>query len=306
MTAYDDLGLLRAFVRVVESGSLSGAARTLGVTQPTLSRYVQTLEERCGSRLLYRDTHRMHLTPAGHQMLEDARSLLALAEDAVERLREDQSRLEGPIRLFATIDFGQSVVSRLLASFLQANRGVAVELAYSNRPLPMIEEGCDVGIVAGAITDDSVVARPVGVIRRYPVASPALVRARGPVAAPADLAAWPWLNLAGVQFEGGRSITLVGRAGEEERLSLAPVMIAEGVSSLREAARMDLGVAVLPEWLIGEDLVSGRLVRVLPEWRGRDLPAHVVYPVQRRIPRRVRAFIEFAASYMSAVLAPST
>lgn len=303
MTPFDDLSLWRAFVRVVETGSLSAAARSLGLTQPTLSRYVQTLEERCGTQLLHRDTHRMHLTPAGHQLLEDSRSLLSLADDATQRLHRDQSGLRGAMRLFATIDFGQTVVSRLVASFLQANPHVTIELAYSNRPVHMIEEGCDAGIIAGAITDETVIARSVGSIRRFPVATPALVKERPAVKRPEDLSSWPWLNLAGAQFGGGQSITLVSRDGEQRQLSIAPVMIAEGVTSLREAVRMNLGVAVLPEWLVADDLVSGRLVRVLPEWQGRDLPAHIVYPVQRRIPVRVRAFIDFATSYMGSVLA---
>ena len=79
-------------------------------------------------------------------------------------------------------------------------------------------------------------------------------------------------------------------------------MVSEGVTSMREAARMGLGVAVLPEWLIEEDIVSGRLVRVLPKWQARELPAHLVYPVQRRLPLRVRTFIDFAANYMVTVL----
>ena len=81
-------------------------------------------------------------------------------------------------------------------------------------------------------------------------------------------------------------------------------MLAEGVTSLREAILMGLGITVLPEWLIESDLVSGRLVRVLPKWRARDLPVHVVYPAQRRLPLRVRTFIDFAVNYMSTVLKP--
>jgi DNA-binding transcriptional LysR family regulator len=90
----------------------------------------------------------------------------------------------------------------------------------------------------------------------------------------------------------------------EQRFDIKPVMISEGVTSLREATRMALGVAVLPEWLIEDDLVSGRLIRVLPKWQAKDLPAHVVYPAQRRLPARVRAFIDFAVDYMGTVLKP--
>jgi DNA-binding transcriptional LysR family regulator len=90
----------------------------------------------------------------------------------------------------------------------------------------------------------------------------------------------------------------------DQRLEIKPLMISEGVASLREAILTGLGITVLPEWLIEDDLVSGRLVRVLPMWQARELPVHIVYPAQRRLPLRVRTFIDFAVDYMSTVLKP--
>lgn len=304
MTVYDDLSLLRAFVCIVESGNISTAARKLGLTQPTLSRYLRTLENRCGTVLLYRNTHRIRLSSVGHQFLEDALSLLTLAEEAEQRLHNDQATLQGNIRLFATIDFGQSVVSRMITSFIQTNPAVTIDLAYSNRPLHMLEEGCDVGIIAGAITDDTVVASSIGVIKRYLVASPAFLKTHHAVSKPKELQSWPWIALSGAQFGGGREVTLYSSEQKEQKLTVSPVMTSEGVSSLREAVSLGLGVAVLPEWLIAEDIVSGRLIRVLPKWQGGNLPAHIVYPVQRRLPLRVRTLIEFASAYMATVLKP--
>jgi DNA-binding transcriptional LysR family regulator len=99
MTPFEDLSLLRAFVRIVESGGISAAARTLKIPQPTLSRYLRTLEERSGAALLRRDTHRMSLTEAGHRLLLDAQSMLTLADEAAQRLNEDQAALRGHLRL---------------------------------------------------------------------------------------------------------------------------------------------------------------------------------------------------------------
>src|SRR5437879_4382468 len=130
MTAFEDLSLLRAFVCIVETGSISAGARKLRISQPTLSRNLRALEERCGAALLRRDTHRMSLTETGHRLLADARAMLALAEDSEQRLRDEQTVLRGHLRLFATIDFGQSTVTRLIARFLQANPGVTAELGY--------------------------------------------------------------------------------------------------------------------------------------------------------------------------------
>jgi DNA-binding transcriptional LysR family regulator len=154
MTAFDDLSLLRAFVCIVECGSISAGARRLKIPQPTLSRYLRVLEERCGGTLLRRDTHRMSLTQTGQRFLADAQTMVAHAEEADQRLREDQTTLSGHLRLFATIDLGQSIVTRLVSSFLKINPKVTAELALSSRPLHMIQEGCDVGTLPGNITDE--------------------------------------------------------------------------------------------------------------------------------------------------------
>jgi DNA-binding transcriptional LysR family regulator len=299
MTAFDDLTLLRAFVCIVECGSISAGARRLKIPQPTLSRYLRVLEEHSGSALLRRDTHAMSLTPTGQRLLTDAQTMLAHAEEATQRLREDQTTLSGHLRLFATMDLGQSIVTRLVSSFLRINPKVTAELALTNRPLHMIQEGCDVGILPGKITDESVVARPAGKITVHLAASPSLVKSRPAVKEPADLKSWPWIGLSGVQFRSTKEIKLFARNGTEQTLRVSPVLISEGVASVREAVRAGLGVAMLPDWLIREDLLSRRLVRVLPQWNAKDLPVHVVYAGARLLPTRVRAFIDFAVSYMT-------
>jgi DNA-binding transcriptional LysR family regulator len=292
--------LLRAFVRIVESGSISAAARTLKIPQPTLSRHLRTLEERARTALLRRDTHRMSLTEAGNRLLGDARAMLALAAGAAERLSEDQAALRGHLRLFATVDGGQFVITRLISRFLLENEGITAELAYSNRPLTMIQEGHDAGVVVGGVTDESVVARPAGSAIRYLVAAPKLVKKRGAVKALEDLRDWPWLSLGGAQFGGARVVKLTSPQHQEQTLRITPVLVSEGVTSLREAARLALGVTVLPDWLAREDLVAGRLVRVLPQWNVPALPVHVIYPGHRQLPARVKAFVDFAVTYMTA------
>jgi DNA-binding transcriptional LysR family regulator len=163
----------------------------------------------------------------------------------------------------------------------------------------MIQEGCDVGILPGKITDESVIARPAGKMTLYLAAAPSLVQSRPAVKEPADLKSWPWIGLSGVQFSSAKEIKLVARHRAEQTLHLSPVLISEGVRSTREAVRAGLGVAVLPDWLIREELLSGQLVRVLPQWNAKDLPVHVVYVGARLLPTRVRAFIDFAVSYMT-------
>jgi DNA-binding transcriptional LysR family regulator len=306
MTVFDDLALLRAFVCIVECGSISAGARRLKIRQPTLSRHLRTLEEHCGAALLLRDTHHMSLTQQGQLLLADAQTMLARAEEADQRLREDQTTLSGHLRLFATTDLGQWVVTRLVSSFLQLNPKVTAELGLSSRPLHMIQEGCDVGILPGKITDESVVARPAGKITLYLAAAPSLIKSRPAVKKLGDLKSWPWIAIAGPQFWSAKEITLFAKNRAEQTLRISPVLISEGVTSIREAVRAGLGLALLPDWLIREDLLTGQLVRVLPRWNARKLPVHIVYAGHRLLPTRVRAFIDFALSYMTKELGGST
>lgn len=302
MAIFDDLFLLRAFVSIVENGSISAAARSLRLAQPTVSRHLASLEKKCGVALLHRDTHTMSLTEAGRRLLSDAKAMLLLAEESEQRMHHEQQTLQGHIRIFSTIDLGQSVVSRLIASFIQDNPAVTVELSLSNRAMHMIQEGCDAGIIAGELTDESVIAKSIGKISRYPAASPAFVNSREAVTVPADLKDWPWISPLGNQFGGSKDITLHKSEREAQTISISPVMVSEGITSLREATRTGLGVALLPDWMVREDIFSGRLVRILPEWHATPWPANIVYPEQRMLSARVRAFVDFAAAYMATVL----
>jgi DNA-binding transcriptional LysR family regulator len=299
MTAFDDLSLLRSFVCIVECGSISTGARRLKISQPTLGRHLRMLEEKCGATLLRRDTHHLGLTEQGQRLLADAQRVLAHAEEADQRFREDQMSLAGHLCVFASIDLGQSIVTRLLSSFLQGNPKVTAELALSNRPLRIIQEGCDVGIVPGKITDESVVARPAGTITLELVASPSLVDNRPIAKKPTDLKSWPWIGVAGLHFWSANEITLFGRNRAEQTLHVSPVLISESVTSILEAVRAGLGVSMLPEFLAREDLRFGRLVRILPRWKPKALPLHIVYDGRRPLPMRVRAFIDFALSFLA-------
>jgi DNA-binding transcriptional LysR family regulator len=294
MGPLDDLVLLRAFLRILECGSISGAARTLKTPQPTLSRQLRQLEERAGLPLLRRDTHGMRLTETGRQLHADARVILEMADAAHARLSRDRSEIGGHLRIFATIDSGQSYVTRLLTAFLAGHPKITAELSYMNRPLQMVQEGFDAGIVAGALADDRVVAIKTGRILRYLVCSPKLLELQGRPRRTSDLAKWPWLSLSGRQFGDPRRAELIADDGAHERVEIAPRLLTEGVTSLREAVLSETGIAVLPHWLVRQDIEDGRLVRVLPRWRAPDLTAYVVYPASPRLPARVRAFIDFA------------
>ncbi|NUP06970.1 MAG: LysR family transcriptional regulator [Polyangiaceae bacterium] len=303
MTPFDELDLLRVYIRILESGSISAAARSLRMPQPTLSRHLRTLEDRAGTTLLVRDTHRMKLTEAGHRLFADARAMLTLAEDATNRLREERAELHGHLRVFSTVDFGQTAVSRVLARFLLAHPQATAELVYSNRPVQMIEDGHDAAVIAGEVTDENVVARRVGTIERFVVGSPRYLSTTDELRDPDDIAHHRWLSLPQRQFGGPvDSVALFGPRNARRTIRTKPVLVMEGVTGLREAVHEGLGVCVLPRWLVRDDLASGALMRVLPDWSANPLPLSVIHLAQRASSVRVRAFIDFLATEMAAEL----
>lgn len=301
MTGFEDLKLLRAFVRIAESGSISAAARALSVTQPTLSRQLGQLERNAGVVLVRRDTHAMSLTGAGERLLSEARELLSHAEIASERMRAERDGLQGHIRIVAVLDSGQWIVPRLLAQFRREHPRMTAELHLTNRPSRFVVEGFDCGVLVGPLTDRSVAARKAGELQRSLAASPACLKEHGQPTEPVGLKRLPWMGILQPHFFIRDRIPL--RRGREQRVvHLSPVLLMDGVTALREAAIAGAGMAVLPDWLIRAPLAEGRLQRVLPDWGIPPVDVHVVFP-SGRVPRRVRAFVEFAVERLPGMIA---
>jgi DNA-binding transcriptional LysR family regulator len=294
MTGLEDLRLLRAFVRIAESGSISAAARVLNTTQPTLSRQLSLLERTAGVVLVRRDTHSMSLTDAGRALLLDARELLGLAESAGQRLRAEKEIPRGHLRLVAVLDFGEWMVPRLLAGFRELHPEITAELHLINRPSKFVEEGFDCGILAGGLTDTSVAVRKVADLRRMLVASPALLKKLGMPGRPADLKNWPWMGVLQPHFYSRDNVVLM-RGKERQTIRFEPALILDSMTALREAAILGAGVTVQPEWLVGDALANGSLVRILPDWNLPTVESHVVFTAGRHLPLRVRTFVDFAA-----------
>jgi DNA-binding transcriptional LysR family regulator len=302
MNGLEDLQLLRAFVRIVECGGISAAARTLNTTQPTLSRQLRQLERTAGIPLLRRDTRTMNLTDAGRRLFEDARQILDLAEQAGQRLRDEKDMLRGHLRVVAVVDLGQWIVSRLLALFQQTHPHITAELHLINRPCNFIEEGFDCGVMAGRITDTSVTARRATELNRMLVASPRLLKEKGPIRAPADLKQLPWMGLVQPHFYLRDQVTLT-RGKEQSTVKLKPALLLDSVTALREAAIAGSALTVLPEWLLGDTLTTKKLMPVLPDWSISSADVNVVFPTSRHLPERVRAFVDFAVANLPRLIA---
>jgi DNA-binding transcriptional LysR family regulator len=292
MTPLNDLQQIREFVQIAESGSISGAARVLGIGQPTLSRHLAALESQVGTSLLRRDTHTMSLTEAGLTLLEDARELLGLAERMGARLQRERGALRGHLRLVSVVDVGQWVVSRVLSRFQKLHPQITTELHLINRPTKFVKEGFDCGILVGPPTDRRLVGRKIAVLGRRLVAAPSLLRQRGVPRAPADLNGLPWLGFLQPHFYTRDRVELQ-RGGEVVKLKLAPAMLLDTVTAVREAAIEGAGFTVLPEWMAERDLASGRLVELVPEWRIAPAELHLAHAAAGPLSQRVRSLLDY-------------
>jgi len=289
--AVDRLELMHTFVRIVEAGSLSAAAAQMGSTQPTISRRLQWLEKLLGLRLLQRTTHTMRLTEDGERCYAHAKSLLEnwAAVEADLRGAKDQPR--GPLRVIAPHAFGQEALIQPLAAFLAECPEVNVEWLLHDREANLIAEGIDCAIRVGGVQDPSLVALRLAEVPRILVASPALLVPGAPPRQPADLQALPWLSLP--QLHPDELDLLQLGTGRRERVSLTPRFRTDSLYAARSAAREGVGAALVSAWLVADDLATGRLCQLIPDWEASPLPVHLVYPYARIYPARLRAFADF-------------
>lgn len=292
MTNLNDLQQIREFVQIAESGSISGAAKVLGMAQPTLSRHLSALEAQIGSPLIRRDTHTMSLTDAGRILLADAHELLTLADRLGSRLRTDRGALRGPLRMVSTVDVGQWIVSRVLSRFQRLHPHVVTELHLINRPTKFVKEGFDCGIMVGVPSDRRVAVKKIAKLHRRLVAAPALLRDHPLPRQPDDLQRLPWLGILQPHFYSRDRLEL-WQQQKSVKLKLPPVMVLDTVTALREATIEGTGFTSLPEWMAARDIAAGRLVHLLPEWTLEPIDLQLAHAAHEQLPQRVRSLLEY-------------
>ncbi len=294
MTNLNDLQQIREFVQIAECGSISAAAKVLGIAQPTLSRHLAALEGQIGSPLIRRDTHTMSLTEAGRILLADAHELLTLADRMGSRLRSDRGALRGQLRMVSTVDVGQWVVSRVLSRFQRLHPHVVTELHLINRPTKFVKEGFDCGIMVGVPSDRRVAVQKIAGLHRRLVAAPSLLRDLPLPAQPEDLHRLPWLGILQPHFYSRDRVDL-WQHKKCTRLKLRPVMLLDTVTALREAAIEGAGFTSLPEWMAARDIAAGRLVHLLPQWTLDPIDLQLAHASHEQLPQRVKSLLEYLA-----------
>ncbi len=283
----EDLNDIVVFARVVEAGSFVGAARATGIPKSTVSRKVAELETRLGARLLQRTTRSLTLTDVGQTFYRHAQRVLDEVEQAQRAVTVLQEAPRGLVRVTIPINFG--FFAPIFASFMRQHPQVQVELVGTDRVVDLVAEGFDLAIRAGDLEDSSLVARRLGRLESYVVASPSFVRRHGMPKEPADLERLDGIIFGAGQGHGRWQLHRAGRTVTVEPPARLTVNDFEFVAAATQAG---LGVAMLPVYRCVDALRRKQLRRVLPQWCAREFPLHAVYPTARHLSPAVGALLE--------------
>jgi len=295
----ESLARLQAFVRTVELGSLSAAARELRLAQPTVSKAVAALEAELGVRLLERTTTRLAPTEAGLRFLEHARRIVEEWAEARSRTRGETSQAQGRLRVSAPMGFGQMYVHAMARRFLQAHPQVRLDLLLDDRFVDLVEERVDVALRLGGPLPPTAVARHLAVAPRWLVASPHYLDRVAAIRQPAELKRHDFIHFA--WLTGGPAFTLADRDGGSATVDVEGRYTVNSGPCVLDALLAGHGVGLAPSWMVQTELERGRLVRVLPRWEGQHQDLQLVYPSRKYQPLRVKLFIEFAEREMAQV-----
>jgi DNA-binding transcriptional LysR family regulator len=282
-----DLNEILVFAAVARAASFSRAAVELGMPKSTVSRKVSELEERLQSRLLQRTTRKLSLTDAGRTYYDYAARISGEIEEAERAVSSLQTKPLGLLRVTAPINV--AFLSPIIRDYLKRYPDVRLELLNTTRTIDLVEERFDLGIRAGTLADSTLIARNLGSVKWFLVATPGYLKRYGRPRTPEDLTKRDCLL-----FSAGRSevrVVLV-RDGRTSELALLPRLLAGDMDVLLTAATSGLGIALLPTFLCVEALRAGQLERVLRDWEAPEAPMHVVYPSSRHMSAKVKSFVD--------------
>jgi LysR family transcriptional regulator, transcriptional activator for dmlA len=293
-----DLGFFSA---LASAGSLSAAARELGVTTPAVSKHLAQMEARLGTSLVNRTTRRMSLTPEGELYLEHARRILGEIETMEEVLGVGKATPKGLLRVNATLGFGRSHVAPLISRFVRKYPEVEVQLQLSVNPPALTEDSFDVCIRFGAPPDSRVIARRIAPNRRLLCASPAYLAKRGAPKSPHDLVNHNCIGIRQGEEAYGvwRLSSGRGKSSSVEAIKTRGNLATNDGEIAVNWALDGHGILMRAEWDIERYLKNGRLVQVLPQFSTPDADIHAVYPQRHQLASRVRAFVDFVALSLS-------
>ncbi|CAM3773699.1 HTH-type transcriptional regulator DmlR [compost metagenome] len=289
------------FCAVVQAGSFTGAAERLQQTRAAVSFSIKQLEAELGVTLLTRTTRRIALTDAGERFYQRCLQVVEDARVAIDEARAEHAGLQGSLRITSTVEYGLKVLAPALQAFCRLHPDLSVRLETHTSQVDLVRERFDVAIRLGQAQDSSYRGVCLATYDVRLVLAPSLLAAHGPqiIDSPSHLAAVA--QLVHSRFEQNSRWELQGDAGRSAVFEThgTPLLVTDNASILRAFAVQGAGVALLPEWLVADDLASGQLLDALPAYRFARQSVYALYPASRHVPRKVRAWIDFIKAYLA-------
>lgn len=286
----DTLESMQAFVKVVELGSFSAAARLLNLSPSMVTKHIANLENRTGARLLSRTTRSLSTTEAGQNYFERCLAIIAALEEAETEAGAETTSARGLLRITAPAEFGNAHLSGIVARFLSLHPEVELLLDFSNRNADLVQESFDLAIRVARSLDTSLIGRRIATSQFRAVASPGYLAIHGEPATPQDVhrhrcltfgVPLPWTNW---------SFTKDGATAE---IRIRPRVLSTSAEALLHSARTGVGITLLPTFVCGQDIARGALKPVLTDYDLGSLGVYILYPHRRLLPARTRLFVDF-------------
>ena len=299
----DKLSAMRTFVRVVESGSFTAVAAELSSTQSAVSKQVAALEKELGTKLLVRTTRSLALSEEGARYFEQARRLVAEIAEAESDLRQGEAQLNGWMRVAASVGFGRLKLMPLVKTFLAAHPDVKVDLRLHDGFVDLVEQGIDVSVRIGDLSDSGLIARRVGTSHRMLMAHKDYLKTlplgiASPVQ-PEDLLQHNCLVYTEMsnrnQWTFRAGATALEQTGTARTIRIEGRLQTNSSEVIRAAVISGKGIGYSPTWLFEQELASGEVVRLMPGWESPASPIHLVSPPERKHSAKVKAFVEHVA-----------
>ncbi len=277
------------FVAVVDHGSFTSAAESLGVSKSHASKQVSALEDRLGARLLNRTTRRLDLTDVGAAFYDRCVQILSEIEEAERAVTQLQTEARGKLRVSAPMSFGLEYVAPVIAQLLEDNDELEIDIDYSDRRVDLLAEGFDVAVRIGSLEDSSFMAKKLADTHRFVCGSPALLETRGKPRKLADIGSYPFLLYS---YSTTGDVLRLTEGDREVRIPLHGRLRANNGDALMKAALNGVGIGVFPDFIAAPHMVAGTLVPIARDWTGWNAAIWAVYPHNRHLSAKVRTFVD--------------